>query len=390
MKIVFVVIFALVTLVGDIFSQASQTSPVFTPYGLVQYRFRVKSTSETVAVGADSAQYAYLHMIGYYAGLKVKVNDQVSFQVQIGNDWASTEQVSYLTNNHIDKKNTLFPYFHLAYVKWDPGVVNISAGIVPQNAYGTLDLLERSLATGNYGSTKGCGAGQMGWSAGTNGSIAGFKVGVPILKSNVKLSAEILASIVDDSINARKQSWFADAKNNPSQQLYVLDLPFSVGDLTVTPQFAMVKFRKYNYATQKGDDEFEAGFSGSYKLNDVVSVRANAGYATFGNANSHNSNNTADSIEFNRVGTLAGVGATVKVGTGKLQLDVNYSSDENTKTTKSSLYNFYYGDIKYNWSTYKNFEITPRVRIYRQEFPDGNALKSKTEIRPELIFTGKF
>lgn len=390
MKVILVVIFALVALAVDIFSQTSQISPVFTPYGLVQYRYRVLSTSITTAANTDSAQLAYLHMIGYYAGLKVKVNGQVSFQVQIGNDWASTEQISYLTSNHIGKKNMLFPYFHLAYVKWDPGVVNISAGIVPENSYGALDLLERSLALGNYGSMKGYGAGQIGWQTGTNGTIAGFKIGVPVLKSNVKLNVEILSAIVDDSTNARKQSWFADAKNNPSQQLYVLDLPLSVGALTVTPQFAMVLFRKYNYATQKGDSEFEAGFGGSYKLNNAVLLRANAGYATFGNASSHKSNSTADSVEFNRVGTLAGIGTTVKAGPGNLLLDVNYSSDENTKTSKSSHNNFYYGDIKYTWSANKNFEITSRVRIYKQEFPDGNVLKSKTEIRPELIFTGKF
>jgi hypothetical protein len=397
MKIVLVVLSALVILSGDIFSQApastpvpAPTFPVFTPYGLTQYRFRVRSIRETTTAGTDSAQLAYLHMIGYYAGLKVKINDQVSFQVQIGNDWVNTEQVTYLTSNHVGKKNALFPFFHLAYAKWDPGIINISVGIVPENGYGALDLLERSLALGNYGSSQGFGAGQVGWLTGTNGSITGFKLGIPVLKSKVKLSAEIVTGIVDDSTNARKQSWFTEAKNNPGQQLYLLDLPFSVGGLTITPQVATVLFRKYNYTTQKGDNEFNIGFGGTYKFNTIASLRVNAGYATFDNSSSHKSNTTVDSIEFKRVGTLAGAGATVKVGPGNILLDVNYSSDEDTKTAKSSHNKFYYGDIKYAWSANKNFEITPRVRVFRQELPDGNALKSRTEIRPEVIFTGKF
>ena len=90
------------------------------------------------------------------------------------------------------------------------------------------------------------------------------------------------------------------------------------------------------------------------------------------------------------MGTLAGVGGTVKVGPGNILLDVNYSSDEDTKTKTSSLNSFYYGDLKYVWSANKNFEICPRIRIFRQRFQDGAAISSKTETRPELIFTGKF
>jgi hypothetical protein len=387
MKHIFIAI--LVLIAGEAFAQ-EQAAPVITPYGLAQYRLRVRSISETPRIGSDSSQLAYLHQIGYYAGFKAKINDQVSFQVQIGNDWVNTEQVTYLTSNHVGKKNSLFPFFHLAYAKWDPGVVNISVGIVPENGYGALDLLERSLALGNYGTSQGFGAGQVGWITGTTGSITGLKLGVPILKSDVKLSAELLTTIVDDSTSARSQKWFSSTKNNPSQQLYILDLPFSIGGLTLTPQIAAVLFRKYNYTTQKGDNELDVGFAGAYKINAIASIRANAGYGTFGNANSHKSNSTADSVEFKRKGTLAGIGGTLKAGPGNILLDVNYSSDENTKTTNSSLNSFYYGDLKYVWSANKNFEITPRVRVFSQKFPDNAALKSKTETRPELIFTGKF
>jgi hypothetical protein len=390
MRFVSIIIFALAIFAGDVFSQVEQTTPTITPYGYAQYRFRVRSISETPNSGSDSAQLLYTHQIGYYAGFKAKINNEVSFQVQIGNDWVNTDQITYLSSNHVGKKNTIFPYFNLAFAKWDPGIINISAGIVPENAFGALDLLERSLALGNYGSSQGFGAGQFQWATGTNNSITGLKLGIPVLKTDVKFAAELLATIVDDSTTARKQTWFTSAKNNPSQQLFILDLPFSSGALTLTPQIATVLFRKYNYATQKGDNELDVGFAGSYKINAIASVRANAGYASFGNANSHTSNVTADSVEFNRVGTLAGVGGTVKIGPGNILLDVNYSSDENTKTATSSLNSFYYGDLKYIWSANKNFEIAPRVRIFTQKFPAGSVLKSKTETRPELLFTGKF
>jgi hypothetical protein len=390
MRHVSIVFFALAILAGESFAQAEQTGPVFTPYGYAQYRFRVRYIDETPKSGRDSAELYYTHQIGYYAGLKARINDQVSFQVQIGNNWVNTDQITYLSSNHVGKQNSLFPFFNLAYAKWDPGFLNISAGIVPENGYGALDLLERSLKLGNYGTSEGYGAGEVGWLTGTNGSITGLKLGVPILRSDIKFSAELLGTIVDDSATARPQKWFTGAKNDPSQQLYILDLPFSVGSLTLTPEIATVIFRKYNYATQKGDNEWDVGFAGSYKINDIASVRANAGYAAFGNANSHTSNKTADSVEFARVGTLVGVGGTVKAGPGNILLDVNYSSDQDTKTKASSLNSFYYGDLKYVWSANKNFEIAPRVRIFEQKYSDGAVLKTKVETRPELIFTGKF
>lgn len=377
----------------EIFSQSlasAQSGPAVTFYGLAQYRLRVRSTVERPATGSDSSQLYYGNQIGYYAGFKAKVNDQVSFQAQIGNDWVNTDQVTYLTSNHVGKKNSLFPYFHLIYAKWDPGILNISAGIVPENGYGALDLLERSLALGNYGTSQGFGAGQVGWITGTNNSIAGLKVGIPLLKSDIKLSAEVSASIVDDSASQRKQIWFTNAKNDPQQQLYILDIPLQYKGLSITPQFATVLFRKYNYATQKGDNEFDVGLAGTLKFNDVISVRANLGYATFSNENSHVDNKTADSVEFNRVGALAGIGTTIKAGPGNVLLDVSYSSDEDTKTIADSKNSFYYGDIKYVWSANKNFEITPRLRLFVQNFPDKAAIKTKTETRPELIFTGKF
>jgi hypothetical protein len=390
MRYVSIALLSLVILAGEVFSQADQTGPVVTPYGYAQYRLRVRSISETPSSGSDSAELYYTHQIGYYAGFKAKINDQVSFQVQIGNNWVNTDAITYLSSNHVGKQNSLFPFFNLAYGKWDPGVINISAGIVPENGYGALDLLERSLKLGNYGTSEGFGAGQVGWLTGTNGSITGLKLGVPILKSDIKFSAELLGTIVDDSATARPQKWFTSAKNDPSEQLYILDLPFSVGSLTLTPEIATVLFRKYNYATQKGDNEWDVGFAGAYKITPIVAVRANGGYGTFGNSESHTSNKTADSVEFNRVGTLAGIGGTVKVGPGNILLDVNYSSDEDTKTKSSSLNSFYYGDLKYVWSANKNFEICPRIRIFRQKYPGSASIQSKTETRPELIFTGKF
>jgi hypothetical protein len=385
---VFVLLFLLIS---DVFSgvDKTQTGPVFTPYGLAQYRLRIRYISEKPRTGSDSAQFSYLHQIGYYVGLKAKINDQISFQVQAGNDWVNTEQITYLTSNHVGKKNSVFPFFHLAFAKWDPGFLSISAGIVPENGYGALDLLERSLALGNYGSSQGFGAGQVGWLTGSAGSITGLKIGVPISKSNVKLSVELLTTIVDDSTNARKQSWFSSAKYNHNQQLFVIDLPLSAGGLTFTPQIATVLSRKYNYTTQEGDNEIDLGFAASYKIKEIASVRANAGYATFNNKNSHTSN-AADSIEFKRVGTLVGIGTTIKAGPGSISVDVNYSSDENTKTAQSSLNKFYYGDLKYAWSANKYFEITPRVRVFAQDFPDASSIKRKVETRPELIFTGKF
>jgi len=381
-----------VVLIGSVVSVYAEeaTGPAVSFYGLAQYRLRDRIYSQSFKAGDSTySRNVYTNQIGYYAGLKAKVNDQVSLQFQIGNDWVNTETITLLSSNHYGLKSGTYPFFHLAYAKWDPGVVNVSVGIIPEAAYGALDLIERSLATGTYGSAQGYGAGQVGWITGANNSITGAKVGVPLLKSTVKLSAEFLAAIVDSAAHAATVA--KDPKSYPSRQLYVLDFPVSYKNLTAGVQVAAVLFREYNQVTEKGDNEFSAGFSGSYKVSPKLSVRANAGFASFSNKNSHTGNTTADSIEFSRVGTLAGVGGTYKAGPGNVLVDLNYSSDENTKTTLDSKYGFLYSDIKYVWSANKNFEITPRLRIFSTNYPDGSAtIKSKTEYRPELLLTGKF
>jgi hypothetical protein len=377
---------------------AENDTTVITPYGLAQYRFRDRIINQTYTGGAATrSDNVYANQLGYYVGVKARVNKQLSLQFQIGNDWVNTETVTYLSNNHtlgpnpngLALRSSLYPYFHLAYAKWDQGMFNLTVGIIPEVSYGALDFIERSLAVGTYGSSIGYGAGQISWAVGTNNSITGAKLGVPLLTSSVKVSAELTAAVVDSAAHAAVLE--TDPKSYPSMQLYVLDIPVTYKKLTAGLQIATVLFREYNVVSEKGDHEISVGANASYKISPDWSVRATTGFATFGNTNSQ----PVDTLQFKRVAMQICGGTTIKAGVGTLIVDASYSTDENTKTAASSYYGFWFLDAKYAYSANKNFDITPRLRIFSTQYPDNavvNAAKTdmKTEIRPEILFTGKF
>lgn len=371
---------------------AENDTTVITPYGLAQYRFRDRLINQTYTDGAATrSDNVYSNQLGYYVGVKARVNKQLSLQFQIGNDWVNTETITYMSNNHtaglssLALRSGLYPFFHLAFAKWDPGIFNLTVGIIPEVSYGALDFIERSLAVGTYGSSSGYGAGQISWAVGTNNSITGAKIGVPLLTSSIKVSAELTAAIVDSAAHAVLLE--ADPKSYPSMQLYVLDIPVTYKKLTAGLQIATVLFREYNVVSEKGDHEISVGANASYKISPDWSVRATTGFATFSNTNSQ----SVDSLQFKRVAMQLCGGTTIKAGIGTLIVDASYSTDENTKTVRDSYYGFWFLDAKYAYSANKNFDITPRLRIFNTQFPDiASPASTKTEIRPEILFTGKF
>ena len=143
----------------------------FTPYGMAQYRLRYEFLSEKYD-GKTISSGNYFNTIGYKVGLKASVNSQVDFQFEIGNDWGSTEAVSVDNSNMTKNRADLYPFFSLAFVRWNPGYMHIQAGRVPVKATSVTDILGISLQRSNSGKDiryESCS--HQPWVASTNGTM---------------------------------------------------------------------------------------------------------------------------------------------------------------------------------------------------------------------------
>jgi hypothetical protein len=169
----------------------------------------------------------------------------------------------------------------------------------------------------------------------------------------------------------------------------------SAAALTVTPEVVSIINRNYSQALGKGDHEMGFGLSAAYKIKDGHSVNGSFGMAMLSNKNSTDSAvKPASYAYYDNNGMVVGVGSADKIGPGNLMFDIKYSSNEDLQASKvkNSKTGFTFMDLKYGWACNKNFIIMPRVRYFLTSFADNDAAKrdSKTEVRPELMFTGQF
>jgi hypothetical protein len=387
-------------------------SPLLTWNGLAMFRLRDEIVSNFRGDAKTAENGNFSGQIAYKLGVKVKPNDQVMLQFEIGNDWYATEEVEGLPGNYWTKRNPMTPWFDLAYVQWDPGYMHILAGIIPVKGSAMMDLLGVSTFLGRTYKK----AAHIPWGVVTNFSQTGLRMGAPIIKEGpVTLGVDATASVYE----MRKIATGLDTmKLNPVAMDFQLDIPVTVQALTVTPQAFIIPNRSYNMSSGKSDLEFGAGFDLGYKLNDGIAFRAGFGYARNSNRNScqkdangnYNTmfdyygdpffmstkndtvNKIVDSVLFDRWGTNLNVGTTVKLGPGKLDFDFNLSNEQNMYNTNiDDWYPFF--DIKYGLALNKNFILMPRIRLFFTEpkaAVGGVKYNNMLNSRPELIFTGVF
>jgi hypothetical protein len=379
--------------------------------------------------------FDYLNLLGWSLGVKVKVDDQISLQFQIGNDLNSGESVSWWNNKAPQGRSYLAGadnlYVHLAYGTWNPGPVYVTGGVIPVVSNGTLDLLERSMSTGKYEESV-----FQTWSSQLINSLIALKLGVPVANDEVaKVNVELTYSIIDPRVQSLVKSGDmglatpeSEPKYNPTGSLFILDIPVAVGDLKVTPEVTYILNRNYNSALQKGDDELIYGFSASYKVNAAVSVNANFAAGSVSNENSivgaYGSNvrsgtpaAIADTAKYVSKGLLYGVGGNIKYGPGALAVGLSAGNsyngadecmvttitpnpnDPNNPIVDTKKYDpktmterdDYIADVRYTWNIHPKFNIAPRWRFYYSTYDKNSGkLKSKTENRPEFVMTWSF
>ena len=363
-----------------------------TPYGVVHYRLR--GDLQTASGNDTSASFLnYSNRLSWRGGARAKVGDQVSLQLQIGNDWILTEDVSWRANNlpgaRAGGQNL---YVHIASFKWNPGPLFLEAGVLPLVSNGTLDLLDASLSQGHYQR-----AGWWGWLTETNNSLIGLRVGVPIVQGDIKVGAELFQSIIEP----RGKSY--GSNDNPPSILLVLNTPVTAGALKVTPELTAVVNRNYNQATEAGDHEIIGGLSAAYKVNDGLTVGAQGGYGTVSNeasevgrygAGIYTAVPAEDVAQYKSNAVFLSANASLKAGPGTALLEVKYNSAANSfndDTKNATARDYFFTDLRYSWKPHANIAVIPRYRTYFVSHPENvGTWNSELLHRFEVMLEGSF
>jgi hypothetical protein len=347
----------------------------FKPYGLVQYRLRYDFLYNDVS-DVTTSSGSYSNTISYKVGLKATLNDKVSTQFELGNDWGATETTDALSSNFYKKRNFYSPWFSLAFLRFDPGFLHIEAGIVPVNSTTTADLLGASL----YNNKNYTAAAHLPWIVITNSSIQGLRLGAPILKGDFKFGIDVLTSVISQRPVVAKD----DFNINADALMVMVDLPVSYKIFKLSPQFIALPYRNYDKIKKEKDTEFMAGFDCGIQANKSLSLRFGYAVAVF-EQNVINDTASGETVQTDRIGMIGGLGLTAIFGPGKLDFDVKLSSDNNLKIDNSKIL-YPYLDLIYAIKLNKYFAITPRIRMFITSKEDNLRIIT----RPDLIFNTAF
>jgi hypothetical protein len=366
--------------------------------GMAMLRLREEVIQNKLKSGVKQTLITYSNRIAYKLGAKIKANDEVSFQFDIGNDWYATEEYQGMPGNYYGKRNPLdYPFFDLAYVQWDPGCMHVLAGVIPVKGSYAMDLIGVSILFNKIYKM----AAHIPWGVVTNFSQTGLRIGAPILKDDFKLGVDLTTGIIQQ----RKSGVLPDLTvYSKSAVELLLDVPISYDAFTACPQLVLIPNRSWNRINDKTDMELALGTDLGYKINSGVTIRAGFGFAKNSNDNSYDPKNPIGNWERvapldptnkdtvlvkprERTGINLGAGTTIKLGPGKLDFDFNYSKDKDDKdTTVDDAYPFV--DLKYGYPLNKNFIVMPRVRLFFSQ--PHTTYSSMLTAWPELMIFGTF
>lgn len=348
---------------------------VFIPYGLAQYSFVWEYSSGVN--GKYNSLFENSNKIGIYYGFFLKVNRKLMFQFQFGNDWSLINKADYPFDNSvtITEKSCLpffCPFFHLAYIQWDPGIFHVQTGKIPLENYGPLDLIERSLATDNF-----YGAAWIGWATATNNSLLGTKIGLHLFHES--FSPEVFTTLINKSKH--------DSQNNktiPPAFLFIFNLPFRRGRFFIAPQIAIIYNRNYSHLTEQANNETGLGFRSTYELNNRIRFHTSAAWARLTNYNSKYLVNSSGDYR----GIQLAAGTSWERGKILVEMETRYSRATERRTAASDSH-FLYCELKSRLKPHRYISIIPKIRFF-QAFYSKITKPGKFLLCPEIIFRGQF
>ena len=372
--------------------------PVVTWSGLAMIRLREDIINNTDALKVKTSSNNYSNRLAYKLGAKIQACPEVALMFEIGNEWYATELVSGgntmtapLPLAPGSKRGIYDPMFLQAWAQWDPGYLHLQVGIDPVKGSATMDLIGMSLLFNRNYTGMGFQACQLPWGVTNNFMYPGLRVGAPILTDDVKLGIDVFSGIAEERpVTTTTSAAYLD---NYSAILNIVDVPFSVDALTLSPQFVIILNRNFRdqgsagLIKDKADHEIGVGLDAGYKLSDMVNFRAGFGMAMIANKNTALATDTL----YERQGMNITLGSTIKAGPGKIDLDFNFGTNEDKKIA-SSLADYEFIDVKYGWAVAKNFIIMPRTRVYLSQVPTPGITTKASNMRvwPELMLFGTF
>lgn len=380
--------------------------PSVTWSGLAMIRLREDIIKNNYAAGTGIAVGSrnYSNRLAYKLGAKIQANPQVSLMFEIGNEWYATELVNGgntmtapIAAAPGSKRGIYNPMFLQAWAQWDPGFLHLQVGIDPVKGSATMDLIGMSLLFNKNYVGLGFQACQLPWGVTNNFMYPGFRIGAPILKDDIKLGIDLFSGIAEErTVTVATSATYLD---NYSAILNIVDVPFSVGAFTLSPQFVIILNRNFRddgsagLIKDKADHEIAFGTDAGYKLCDIANLRAGFGMAMISNKNAPQLlAGGVTEAAYDRQGMNITLGSTIKAGPGKFDLDFNYGTNDDKKLTNNMSY-YEFIDVKYGWSVAKNFTIMPRTRVYLGQVADlaGTTMKTYNErLWPELMLFGAF
>lgn len=186
-------------------------------------------------------------------------------------------------------------------------------------------------------------------------------------------------------ITQRTASLSEDFLKNADGVMVMLEIPMSYKGLTLLPQFVAIPYRNYDRITREKDHELMGGLQGDIRINQVFSLRFGYGFAVFYQNVLSDSSSIKD-VAVKLLGMNGGVGTSIAVGPGKLDLDLKIGSDDDLETSKDKQI-FPYIETLYTWVLNKHFSIRPRLRFF---ITTTETERTVVKSRPELIFNGSF
>ncbi len=348
---------------------------VFIPYGLAQYSL----VWEYSYVGNRNHNYFFdnPNKIGIYYGFFLKINHKLMLQFQFGNDWSLINKADYPLDNPVtvtEKSYLPFscPFFHLAYIQLNPGLFYIQAGKVPVENLGPLDLVERSLAADNFQ-----GAAWIGWSNATNFSLLGIKTGLHLL--NNSFSPEFFTTLINKS-----EYGSLNSKKIPPAFLFIFNMPFRRGKISLAPQIVIIYNRNYNQLTEQANNETGLGFRSTYEHSDNLRFYTSGAWARLTNYNSkHMVNSFCDYRGFQLT-----AGTFWEKGKVLFETETKYSRATQRGAADLESH-FLYCELKSRFKLLRYVSIIPKIRFF-QAFYSKMTKSGKVLLCPEIIFRGQF
>lgn len=356
--------------------------------GDMQYRFRYDYVLERNIEDEDSSRTPdFQNRYAWNLRLKITPNEYLKFGFRLSNPSGYGtdvvgEEASYEVESEDDsvtiiEKEGISRVLSIpeAYFKWTPGVIDLSAGIIPVYSNTVLDMA----AASEYGYEDAC---ESTWKTEKNESQIGVKLGVNYLENDdLLLRSELVASMINDA----KGSNAYDALVHDKLRL-ILNVPVELkkAALSIIPtgHFIINNLRSEDH--KEASHTVEGGFEVKMQPIEKLSILLGA---AGGLSNNDALKDDEDYVSSAPLGMLLKTKIRVIPSFGRLMAEFRYGRSRDRNVTDIVNSNLFHWDLKYAIPV-KKLTIMPRFRAWY--YFKSSEENSVVHIRPAIILKAAF